>query len=72
MGHSFEPVCTSCKGCDVLGAEGATGLLVRKREISYVGDDEVTLFSGVVQTSQLLAAKQITSWTWHPGQMLCQ
>lgn len=72
MGHSSEPVCASCKGYDVLGAEGATGLLVRKTEVSYVGDDEVRLFSGVVQTPQLLAAKQITSWTWHPGQTLHQ
>lgn len=72
MGCSFEPVYTSCKGYDVLGAEGATGLLVRKTEVSYIGDDEVRLFSGVVQTPQFLAAKQITSWTWHPGQILRQ
>lgn len=64
LGQSFEPVCTSCEGYDVLGAKGATGLLVGKTEISLiccVCYDEVRLFNGVVQILELLAAKQITS-----------
>lgn len=53
-----------------MGAERAAGLLVRKTEvslISYFSNDEVRLFSGVVQTPGLRAAKQITSWAWHTG-----